>query len=336
MRAASGHVTVDATLLEHLPLAFTEFTLHWAGCPDPSATVTSLVTSDGREEPVLDHLSELLSGASYTHVGVAKTTAPPPYTARWCVLLVDRRFEMRPTPSFGEPGELMPLLFRLEGEFKRAAVAFTTPRGTTELIDAGLGGDWVVAGVPLADEVGRQWIELIGYGPSGPQIVSLFPVEVGRDPPRTWVGFPRPDESWIASIDQAESLGARLVNRDREGHGLRGLMVDPTLTRIAREHSLEMSADDYFAHISPLTGSVVDRLDAAGYAATFVAENIAMGPLLAEAQESLLRSPGHRAAILSPEATHFGVGVASRKLEGFGRVHYMTQIFVRPLHTGLR
>jgi uncharacterized protein YkwD len=67
----------------------------------------------------------------------------------------------------------------------------------------------------------------------------------------------------------------------------------------------------------------------AAWAASFAAENIAMGPLLTEAEESLLRSPGHRAAILSPEATHFGVGVASRNEQGFGRVHYVTQIFLR-------
>ena len=82
-------------------------------------------------------------------------------------------------------------------------------------------------------------------------------------------------------------------------------------------------------HLPPSTGSVVDRLDAAGYSATFVAENIAMGSSLTEAEESLLRSPGHRAAVLSPEATHFGVGVASRRDQGFGTVHYLTQIFVR-------
>jgi len=224
---------------------------------------------------------------------------------------------------------MLPLLFRLNGDLDRAAVAYTTPRGTTEVVEAGLGGDWVVAGVPLADEVGRQWIELIGYGPSGPQIVSLFPVEVGRPRPRSWVGFPRTDETWIASIDQAESFAAMLVNRDRDRYGLRELVVDSTLGQIARDHSLEMSAGDYFAHVSPKTGSVVDRLEAAGYAASYVAENIAMGPLLTEAEESLLRSPGHRAAILSPEATHLGVGVASRNEAGFGRVHYVTQIFVR-------
>jgi hypothetical protein len=277
----------------------------------------------------VDHLTEILAENSYTHVGFAMTPARPPFDFRWCVLLVDRRFELRPVPAAGDPGAPVPLQFRLEGDYSRAQVAITSPRGATHTVEAGLGGQWVVASVPLADEVGRQWVELIGYGSSGPHVVSLFPIEVGRRAPRTWVGFPRPDESWIGSVDEAESFAADLVHQDRERHGLPKLEIDPALTRIARSHSLEMSSAGYFAHVSPVTGSVVDRLDAAGYSATFVAENIAMGSLLTEAEESLLRSPGHRAAILSPEATHFGAGVASRRDEDFGTVHYLTQIFVR-------
>jgi uncharacterized protein YkwD len=74
---------------------------------------------------------------------------------------------------------------------------------------------------------------------------------------------------------------------------------------------------------------VADRLERAGYPATFAAENIAMGPTLSEAQESLMRSPGHRAAVLAPEATHFGIGVATRRDPRLGTVHHLTQIFVR-------
>jgi len=42
-----------------------------------------------------------------------------------------------------------------------------------------------------------------------------------------------------------------------------------------------------------------------------------------------MRSPGHRAAVLLPDATDFGIGVESRQDPRRGRVHHVTQIFVR-------
>jgi uncharacterized protein YkwD len=41
-----------------------------------------------------------------------------------------------------------------------------------------------------------------------------------------------------------------------------------------------------------------------------------------------MRSPGHRAAILTTDATHFGVGVASTTSEEFGTMYLLTQVFV--------
>ena len=121
----------------------------------------------------------------------------------------------------------------------------------------------------------------------------------------------------------------RLVADDRSRFGLAALSWDPELAAIARAHSAEMAEQGYFAHVSPRTGSVADRLRHAGYPASFAAENIAMAPTLGEAQESLMRSPGHRAAVLSPEATHFGIGVVTRRDPRLGAVHHLTQLFVR-------
>ena len=41
-----------------------------------------------------------------------------------------------------------------------------------------------------------------------------------------------------------------------------------------------------------------------------------------------MRSPGHRAAILTTDATHFGVGVVSTETEDFGSMFVLTQVFV--------
>ncbi|HOC44391.1 MAG TPA: CAP domain-containing protein [Thermoanaerobaculales bacterium] len=328
-RAAQAHADLPAGLDLQVPLAFTEFALHWAGCPDPTTSLSVLLTSEPGPGPMLEQLAMVLHGASFTHVGAATSPATPPYAARWFVLLVDRRMSMSPVESAGEPGAQLPLQFRLDERYTGATIAVTRPRGEIEESAVGLSNGTAVAGVRLADEVGTQWIELIGHGPSGPEVLALFPVEVGRQPPRRWVGRPVADESWVDTTEEAESLAARLVDEDRSRFGLARLEWDPQLAAIARAHSSEMADEGYFAHLSPRTGSVVDRLEQSGYPATFAAENIAMAPTLGEAHDRLMQSPGHRAAVLTPNATHFGIGVVSRHDPRLGTVHHLTQLFVR-------
>lgn len=328
-RAARAHADLPQGWEPRLPLAFTEFTLHWAGCPDPTATLSVLLTNEPGPSPLLTELAGVVADGSYTHIGIAGSAAPPPYARRWFVLLVERRVAMKPIPTSASPGTSLALQFRLDDGFDRATVAVTTPRGSTDIFDAGTSGGWVVKGVSLADEIGRQWIELIGHGANGPRVLALFPVEVGREPPRQWVGPPTSDESWVDTTEEAETLAASLVRQDRSRFDLPDIQWDPLLVEIARAHSLEMADRGYFAHISPTTGSIADRIRNAGYPARFAAENIAIAPTITEAQESLMRSPGHRAAVLSTEASHFGVGVVTRNEPNRGRVHYLTQIYAR-------
>jgi uncharacterized protein YkwD len=325
-RAAAAHFAAPPQLIDRLPLAFTEFAMHWAGCPDPTAAVSVLLSSDDGEQALLDHLVELTRGESYTHIGIARTEAQRPYRVRWLMLFTNRQFSLRPVPTRAEAGTILPLQFRVASRFDRVTVAVTKPGGGIETIDAGLSRGQAVAAVELAREPGRQWIELIGHGKRGPEVLALFPIAVSRPPPKIWVGRTRPDESWIDTVEEAEEFAADMILHDRSRFDLPELERDPRLDAIARLHSSDMATSDYFAHVSPSTGSVADRLVAAGYQATFAAENIALGSRLTEAQESLMKSPGHRASILNPHATHFGVGVAFRH-EEYGTVHLLTQVF---------
>jgi len=328
LRAARAHLEVPAGVENRMPLAFTEFALHWAGCPDPSATVGLLRSNETGAGVMLDYLTDLVASDSYTHVGVARGAAAVPYRSRWIILLVNRRFSLEPAPSSGDPGGNLALQFRVDPQFTGASIVVTDPAGSTWTVDPGVSGGLVVAGVPLSSRPGRQWVELVGHGPSGPQVLALFPVAIGRDPPRAWVGRVRPDETWIATAEQAESFAGELVQQTRDRFDLPRLERDQELDAVARAHSRDMAAAGYFAHVSPTTGSVVDRLEARGYSAFSAAENIAMGPSLGEAQDSLMRSPGHRAAILDTRSTHFGVGVAITESQEYGRVYILTQVFV--------
>jgi uncharacterized protein YkwD len=330
-RAAAALAAVDAMPIDRLPLSFSEFVLHWAGCPDPTATVSALLTDSDNDNIVFAELASLLEDGGFTHVGVARAPAQAPYRYRWILLLVNRRFGLKAVPTSGEPGQYVPLQFRVDAEFRSARFVVTHPRGETVEITAGLSGGWAVAGLPLAEDVGRQWIELLAEGDQGPQVLALFPIEVGRSPPSLWVGHARDNEAWVATTAQAEQLAFELVTRDRAGVGLPALEPDEELAVIARSHSTDMAAGRYLAHVSPTSGTVTNRLREAGYRVRFAAENLAQGPTITEAHESLMRSPGHRAAILSPTATHLGIGVVRGSGLGEEEVYVITQLFTRPL-----
>jgi uncharacterized protein YkwD len=330
-RAAAAYLQVDRDLHAVLPLTFAEFALHWAGCPDATATVGRIYTSEDGDDVLLQHLEQLMLHEGYTHVGLARSAAAPPYRSLWLVLLAVRKFSMQAFPTSGDPGSVLPLLFRVDPEFERVAVAITGTGGQVDFVEVGQSDGWVVAAVPLEDRAGSQWIELLGYGSRGPQVLALFPVAVGRRPPTSWVGNPRGDESWITDIEQAEAFAAELLAQDRRRFGLPTLTRDPVLDAVARAHSADMAASGYFGHVSSVTGSIVDRLASVDYEARFAAENIAMGASLSEAQEGLMRSPGHRATLLSLDATHFGIGVARDHRDDVGTVYLLTQVFASPL-----
>jgi hypothetical protein len=243
--------------------------------------------------------------------------------------LVNRQMTMNPVPISHDPGTSLALQFRLEPTFNGAAIAVTPPRGEVRITEPGLSDGWVATAVPLGRETGEYWIELLGHDADGPQVLALFPIQVGRQPATRWLGVPPPDESRITNDEGATRVAASLVSLDRERFGLDPLIWDEQLAKVARSHSRDMADHGFFAHVSPTTGTIADRIRAADYPAAFVAENIAMAPRLSEAQTSLMRSPGHRATILTTDATHFGVGVVTRITESHGRVHHVTQVFAR-------
>ena len=110
-----------------------------------------------------------------------------------------------------------------------------------------------------------------------------------------------------STSDEEEML--KLVNQSRSENGLAPLSSDPELRQVALEHSQEMLELGYFAHISPLHGSPTDRMDAAGVSYSVAGENIAYAPTVNVAERGLMRSPGHRANILSSDFTRIGIGV---------------------------
>jgi uncharacterized protein YkwD len=137
------------------------------------------------------------------------------------------------------------------------------------------------------------------------------------------------DDAPVSGPDQAEQRLLASINRDRAAAGLPGLQWDDAAAAVARGYSEEMRGTGSVAHISPTSGSAVDRVRAAGIPTTVVLENVARAYGLNEVHHALMTSPGHRANIMSTAATHIGIGVAFGDDSTGRRELFITQVFTR-------
>jgi uncharacterized protein YkwD len=125
-----------------------------------------------------------------------------------------------------------------------------------------------------------------------------------------------------SGADPAEADVLSLVNAQRAANGCGALSGDEGLASVARQHSADMAARDYFSHTTPEGVDPFQRAEAAGQSAR--AENIAAGQQSAAAvMEAWMASQGHRENILNCSFTRLGVGV------GYGGSYgiYWTQLF---------
>ena len=132
------------------------------------------------------------------------------------------------------------------------------------------------------------------------------------------------------SITQMEAATHKGINQHRQKHKLKPLVMDSTLSRVAREYSRRMSREKFFSHYDKQGKSAADRVRAAGKNYRAVGENLFMStnvpnPVNA-AVEGWMKSKGHRANILTEAFTHTGIGVWKH-----GNTYHFTQIFMRPV-----
>ena len=123
------------------------------------------------------------------------------------------------------------------------------------------------------------------------------------------------------SVTAYETEVIRLVNDVRKDNGLKPLLQDWQLSRVARYKSQDMRDLGYFSHTSPTYGSPFNMMKSFGISYKTAGENIAKGYATPKAVvDAWMNSPGHRANILNPSYTHIGVGFVASG-------NYWTQMF---------
>jgi uncharacterized protein YkwD len=190
------------------------------------------------------------------------------------------------------------------------------------------GGDNTPKSAPRPAEQPRPVARLISsssYGtPSRARVVERV-----STPSTSYASSPAPAAVAVAATGD-ERRAFELINAERQRRGLRPLVLDGALTRLARYHSESMARGGYLSHTDP------DGLDLRGRAGMLglhgwkaLGENIAYNQgyndPTAFAVERWMVSEKHRENILNDEFTHAGLGVA-RASDG---TYYFTQVFMR-------
>ena len=146
-------------------------------------------------------------------------------------------------------------------------------------------------------------------------------------PTRSYATASTPVSAVAATSDERRAFD--LINVERQRRGLRPLVWDGALTRIARYHSENMARDGILNHVDR------DGLDLRGRAEVLglrgwkaLGENIAYNQGYSDptafAVERWMVSDKHRENILNEEFTHAGIGIAR---SADGRV-FFTQVFM--------
>jgi len=172
--------------------------------------------------------------------------------------------------------------------------ALTDPQGVPQAVFRTLSGDRVVqALLGLRSVVGERRVVIEG---------------------EETITFPAADPADLEHDAAAATEVFQLINRARVDAGVDPLAWSPALSLVAEGHAAEMYLEGYFSHRSPVTGTVADRLQAAGITYFVAGENLALAATVTEVHQGLMGSAGHRENILRPEFRRVGVAVVAGPL----------------------
>jgi hypothetical protein len=193
-------------------------------------------------------------------------------------------------------GVVLPMPPSVAGYLDDSVVSrtLTDPEGVPQEMFNDLAGDQIVeALVNLRELVGDRRV-VIGPG-DVLEIPATDPEDLRADPAAAREIFEK-------------------VNREREAAGMQTLQWRDDLAAVAAGHAEEMYVEGYFAHESPTTGTVGDRLRDASITYSIAGENLALAATPNEVHGGLMDSPGHRANILGEDFRRVGIAVISGPL----------------------
>ena len=320
---------------QDLPLvsSLIEFALQRNGIIEPSPHLVVIwgPTDDAGEivKSLADRLPAILGAADFARVGVG---AAEREDGQGVTILAFQAssIDTKPIPRQLPAGGRIRIEATIKPPFVQPQAFVTRPDGAVERLGLAPAAGGLTAELACGAHRGRQQVEITADDKTGSTVLANFPLWCGEAPPTSLTVHLDADETApIASREEAEDRLVRLVNRDRAKHALPPLDLDGRLKEVARKHCQEMRETGVVAHLSPRTGSAADRVKAGGIRSSVVLENVARAYGIGEAEEGLMNSPGHRANILSKDATHMAIGVVLGEDVAGRREIFVTQLFIR-------
>ncbi len=311
-----------------------EFVLQRHGIIEPSPHLLVVWGHIDEPELIVDQLRprllEILGDGATARVGIGTAKRNPDGTGAVVFALQASGVNTNPIPRSLAKGGSFPLDAVIESRFKEPELFITREDGTTERMPIAVGkSGGFKATVACGAHIGRQQVEITASDQAGSTVLANFPVWCGEQPPATITIDNAQEDNAVVAADEAERRLLALVNRDRQAAGLTALLWDDKVTAVSRAHSEDMKKTKIVAHISPTTGSAADRVRVAGIKTALVLENVARAYGVGEAHAGLMNSPGHRANVLAPLATHVGIGVVLGDEVSGRREMFLTQVFTR-------
>lgn len=338
--AADGRLYAAAQQLAEVtpadaPLVYSliEFALQRNGIIEPSPHLV-VIWGPTDDQEIINSLSQrlptILSGSSFTRmgVGVAEREDDQEVTV---LAFQTSAIDTRPIPRRLSQGGRHRIEAVVRPPYGSPEAFVTRQSGDVERLETVTGpGGKLAIDFACGRHIGRNQIEVTASDVTGSTVLANFPLWCGSTPPaELTVEIDEAETVPVTSTEDAETRLLAMLNRDRQRHGLAPLALDERVSVIARKHSQEMFETGVVAHLSPTTGSAADRVKAGGVSSAVVLENVARAYGVAEAQEGLMNSPGHRANILSRDATHVGIGVVLGQEVAGSRELFVTQLFTR-------
>jgi uncharacterized protein YkwD len=311
-----------------------EFAIQRNGIVEPSPHLLVVWGAIDSPELVVDQLKpqleNILRDGSNARVGVGAARRNPDGTGVVVFALQGSGVTTAPIQRELAADATIVIDAIVDPRYRDPKVLVTHDDGSTQLptITRGRPGGFI-ARVECRGRAGRQQIEIAASDAAGATVLANFPVWCGARAPTAVTIDPESDDVAAATTEEAEHRLLANVNRDRVAAGLPPLLWDDALAGVARRYSSEMNRTHVVAHISPVSGSAVDRVRAANVKTAVVLENIARAYGVNEAHDALMNSPGHRANLMSGVATHIGIGVVFGEEAAGRRELFITQVFSR-------
>ena len=310
-----------------------EFALQRNGIIEPSPHLLVVWGDIASPELIVQQLTprfaEILGDGATARLGIGAARRKPDGTGAVVFALQASGISTSPIPRAVAAGGSIAIDAVVDPRYRDPELFVTREDGGTQRIELTLGsGGSFSSQVACGDRKGRQQIEITASDAAGATVLANFPVWCAAEPPQAVTIDPAHDDA-PATPDSVERRLWANVNRDRTAAGLPALLWDDRVAAVARAHSDEMRRTHNVAHISPVTGSAAERVRAAKIKTGVVLENVARAYGVTEAHDGLMNSPGHRANILSSEATQIGIGVAFGDEVSGRREMFITQVFTR-------